>query len=167
MQNWTKKICETVRPRKMTRIIVRVNYIRNHTVTQQLHDPLLCYLDVDLWPLVSEPIPDWHFHIAASQHHYHLLSATKDKLTLYSTSWTFLIIVIVDIVPWWCCCSESVCGMVRWASLHQNVETGETFWWLLLINCSGDDKSAASLHTHSLAWSSCFWGFKKSCHCHF
>lgn len=52
--------------------------------------------------------------------------------------------------------------MVRCTSLHQNVKTGETFWWLLRIDeCAVDDKSALGLRTHSLAWTSCFWAFSK------
>lgn len=104
-----------------------------------------------------------HLHVLAiSQHHCLFLSATRDKLILCSTSWSFSVIVtgysaMMTLLFW-----ECVCGMVRCMSLHQNVKTGETFWWLLRIDgCAVDDKSAVGLRTHSLAWSSCFWAFSK------
>lgn len=116
-------------------------------------------IHVDLWPLMSEPIPD-----GAPSRPCNLTASLPlpVKLILCSTSWSFSVTVtgysaMMTLLFW-----ECVCEMVRCMSLHQNVKTGETFWWLLRIDeCAVDDKSAVGLRTHSLAWSSCFWAFSK------
>lgn len=139
---------------------------------------LIC-IYVHLWPFMFEAIPDGApslCYLTASQplhptpphsispHRYSQV-ASRDKLTLWSTSWCFFFFkpFLLDTVPRWRCCFWSVYGMVRRMYLHQNVKTSDNILMMLGFDeCAGDDNRAVILWPDTLGWPSCFRAFSKS-----
>lgn len=123
-----------------------------------------------------------HLHFAISQHHNppptpphsvsptplrqphpHPQAASRDRLTLWSTSWFFLSHC------YWIMCQDDaavfgVCmGWRDGCTYIRMLKHRTTFWWLLGFDeCAGDDNRAVILWTDTLGWPSCFRAFLKS-----
>lgn len=140
---------------------------------------LIC-IYAHLWPFMFKAIPDGApslCYLTASQllhptppHQPPLPppAASRDKLTLWSTSWCFVFFkpLLLHTVPRWRCCFWSVYGMVRRMYLHQNVETSDNIlmtagvWWV----CWRWQQSNYLVDWHTGLTILLQSFFKKSCH---
>lgn len=137
---------------------------------------LLICIYVHLWPFMFKAIPDGApslCYLTASQPlnptpphqpHPHPQAASRDKLTLWSTSWCFFLSHC-----YWIVCQDdaAVFGVcMRWwdgCTYIRMLKHRTTFWWLLGFDeCAGDDNRAIILWTGTLGWPSCFRAFSKS-----
>lgn len=87
-------------------------------------------------------------HNAISLHHCLFLSATEKSWPYAARFWSFR--------AFWVLCLDSV--HIR----TSECQTWGTFWWTMWLDVCAGDKSAVSLRSYSLAWSSGFYAFSNS-----